>query len=200
MSTASLPTGALRRATAALLALGTLALAPAAQAYTLALTSANGHQVDTSFSSAGMLSVDTTLTSGLPLTLTLTPDGGDPALLALNAIVRNGIGLGFEALQLQLDGALFHTLGSAGGTFGTVATVSGGGQQAVIRFTGPEYVEATLGDWFLDGSQADFVLDIGSATGPVTLTLTSAVPEPASAVLLLAGLALAGTAARRQRR
>jgi hypothetical protein len=111
-----------------------------------------------------------------PVTRTLTRDESDLPMLDFNAIVRNYIGLDFESLTLTISGGLFNTLGSAGGTFGSVATVTGSFDTARVSFSGPEYVEAALGDWFLDGSQTDFVLDI--AIGPVTLTLTAAVPEP----------------------
>lgn len=175
------------------------ALASTAQAYTLDVLQANGNTLDSSFSSPEMLSLDIGLHNTLPVTLALTRDGTDLPMLAFNAIVRNYIGLGFEGLQLTLSGGLFNSLGSAGATFGAVATVSGSASQATIGFSGPEYVEAILGDWFLDGSQTDFVLDISNATGPVTLTLAAVVPEPESAALMLAGLALLAGWGRRAR-
>lgn len=180
-------------------ALCAFALAPAAQAYTLDIVEANGNSVNTSFATPDMLSIDFGLINALPVTFTLTRDESDLAMLPFNAIVRNYIGLGFESVQLTISGGLFSVLGSAGGTFGSVATVTGSYDIAHVSFSGPEYVEATLGDWFLDGSQTDFVLDIANATGPVTLTLTAVVPEPGSWAMMLAGLGLLGAAVRKRR-
>ncbi|WP_019919330.1 PEPxxWA-CTERM sorting domain-containing protein [Methyloversatilis discipulorum] len=180
-------------------ALCAFALAPAAHAYTLDVVAANGNIVDTSFSTPDMLSIDFGLINTLPVTFTLTRDDSDLPMLPFNAIVRNYIGLGFESLTLTISGGLFNTLGSAGGTFGSVATVTGSHDSARITFSGPEYVEAALGDWFLDGSQTDFVLDIANATGPVTLTLAAAVPEPEGWAMMLAGMGLLGAAVRRRR-
>lgn len=180
-------------------ALCALALSPSAHAYTLDVAATNGNIIDSSFSTPDMLSIDFGLNNTLPVTLTLTRDDGDLPLLNFNAIVRNYIGLGFESLTLTISGGLFHTLGSAGGSFGSVATVTAHPDGARIAFSGPEYYEATLGDWFLDGSQTDFVLDIANATGPVTLTLAAVVPEPEGWALMLAGLGVLGAAVRRRR-
>lgn len=181
------------------------AFAPAAQAYTLSVLQANGNSVDSSFSTTDMLSLDIGLSNGLPITLQLTPDAlGDVPMLNFNAIVRNLTGLGLERLQIDLDGGQFHSLGSAGGTFSTLALVSGSYNSASIQFSGPEYYEATLGDWYLSGSASDFVLDIANANAahPLTMTLTATVPEPGQWALMLAGLVgvmgVAGTARRRR--
>lgn len=188
------------RATA--LAMAALALAPAAQAYTLSVLQANGNTVDSSFSTPEMLSLDIGLNNGGPITLQLTPGfGGELPMLNVNAIVRNYTGLGLQHLQIELTGGLFHSLGGAGGTFSTLAFVTGGGRSASIQFSGPEYFEATLGDWYLNGSPSDFVLDIANAHPgrPVTLSFTATVPEPGQWALMLAGLAGVAGVLRRAR-
>lgn len=169
-----------------------------AHAFTVDVVDANGNDVDSSFSLPGMLSVEFGLKNALPVTLGITSDAGDPASLAFNAALKNLIGDGFERITFALQGATFTTLGSAAGTFGSMATVSGSGALASVSFAGPEYVEAYIGDWFLDGTGSDFAIDLAGATGPVSLTITASVPEPESYALMLAGLALIGFAARRR--
>lgn len=170
-----------------------------AHAFTVDVVDASGNDVDSSFSQPGMLSVEFGLKNALPVTLGIAAEAGDPALLAFNATLKNLIGEGFERITLELQGTTFASLGSASGTFGSIATVSGAGALASVSFSGPEYVEAYVGDWFLDGSGSDFAIDLAGATGPVSLTITASVPEPSTWAMLVAGLGLAVATARRRR-
>lgn len=170
-----------------------------AHAFTVEVVDASGNDVDSSFSLPGMLSVEFGLKNTLPVTLGITAEAGDPASLPFNAALKNLIGEGFERITFALQGTTFSTTGSAASTFGSIATVSGSGTLASVSFAGPEYVEAYIGDWFLDGSGSDFAIDLAGATGPVYLTLTASVPEPSTWAMLIAGLALATSAGRRRR-
>lgn len=177
---------------------------------------ANGNEVDTSFSEGNMLSIDFGLKNTLPVTVSVVPSALQ-AIVLFNARVRNLTGEGFERITLSLlGGATFqaqsfstpglgqHTTfgplesGSAAGTFGSIASVSGGGALATISFTGPEYVEAYLGDWFLDGSGSDFRIYLGAVTDPIQLTITATVPEPEAWAMMLGGLFAVGALARRR--
>jgi hypothetical protein len=180
--------------------LGALALTPAAHAYTLDVVEANGNTVDSSFSSADVVSIGFGLTNGLPITFTLTRDPGEVGILDFNASVENFIGLGIQSVKFSISGGLFSALGTATATFGNDATVSGSFDHALITSSGPEYVFVNIGDWLGDGSQTDFVIDIANATGPVTITLSAAVvPEPEGWAMMLGGLGLIGGFALRRR-
>ena len=76
--------------------------------------------------------------------------------------------------------------------------MAGNADGFVLTSTGPENYAVTVGDWYLNASGTDFGIRT-SPGGSATLTITSAVPEPATTALLLGGLALVGAAARRQR-
>ena len=135
----------------------------------------------------------------LSVTLDITSEAGAPASMTFNAALKNLIGEGFERITFALQGATFTAPRSAAGTFGWIATVSGSGALASVSFAGPEYVEAFIGDWFLDSTGSNFVIDLAGATGPASLTITASVPEPSTWMMLIAGLALTTSAGLRRR-
>jgi len=180
-----------------------LACAPA-HAFSIESVMAGGNDVDTSFSTragaeqARMLSLELGVRSTAPVSIRLAFDAGDPAVLPFNALLNNFVGLGFERISFDLAGASFALpLGTAAGSgFGAVAGVTGNASSINVTFRAPETFAATAGGWLLDGSAKDFGI-VTSAGGSATLTITTAVPEPASVALMLAGLALvAGTLQR----
>jgi hypothetical protein len=175
-------------------------LAGAAQAYTITPLNVGPHEVDTSFSSASMLSVDYGFKNHGSVALQIGVEASDGPVLAFNALARNLIGLGLPYLVLELDGTQFASLGSAQGSFGSVATVSGGPSEVTIALAPAEFFQVTVGDWFLDGSGVDFGIDLaGLAGSSFTLTATAAVPEPETYALMLGGLALVAAMRRRRR-
>ncbi len=181
------------------------ACAPA-HAFSISNVVSGGNTVDTGFSTstglaaARMLSLDLGVFNTAPISLSLAFDAGDPALLPFNALLSNLVGLGFEQINLSLAGASFALpLGSAAGSgFGGVASVSGDTGNVRISFSSPENFAATVGDWFLNGAGQDFGI-LTTAGGTATLTMTSAVPEPGSLALWLAGVAGVVGACRRTR-
>jgi PEP-CTERM motif len=169
-----------------------------AQAITIGTVDGNGNVVDTSFSTASMLSIAIDASNNRTVSVQVLTDLNDPAVLPLNGLVRNLIGLGITQIDLALAGASFANLGGASGTFGSVASVSGGSDWARIRLAPAENVEVAFGDWFLDGSASDFGIRLEGNPGSFTLSVT-AVPEPDTIVLWAAGLAGIGILARRRR-
>ncbi len=184
-----------------------LATAPA-HAFSINGVVTGGNTVDTSFSTstgpaaARMLSLDIGVLNTTPISVNLSFDAGDPAVLPLNGLLNNLVGLGFEQINLSLSGASFALpLGSAAGSgFGAVASVSGNANGALISFVGPETFAASVGDWLLNGSGQNFGI-LTTPGGNASLTITTAVPEPGSLALMLAGVAgLAGVCQRRRAR
>jgi hypothetical protein len=173
-----------------------LASAPA-RAISIGTVNGNGNVVDTSFSSASMLSISIDALNNQPVSVQVLTSAGDPAVLPLNGLLRNLIGLGVPQVDLMLSGASFANMGTATGSFGGVATVSGGGMQAQIRLAPAENFEMAFGDWFLDGAGSDFGINLAGNNGAFTLTV-SAVPEPGAWALWAAGLAFVAGLARRR--
>lgn len=177
-----------------------LVAAGAAQAYTITPLNVGAHELDTSFSTSSMLSADYGFKRHGSVVLNIGVDANDGPLLAFNALARNLIGLGLPYLVLELDGAQFQSVGTAQGSFGSLATVSGGPTEVTIALAPAEHFQLAIGDWFLDGSGADFAIDLaGLAGSSFTLTATAAVPEPETYALMLGGLALLAALRRRRR-
>lgn len=187
---------ALRRLAAAAVAAAGLAAMPAA-AYTVSVLEANGNAVDTSFGTPTALAVQYGIVNALPVSLSIGREAGDPDVLPLSALFDNFTGAGFEQLVLSLTGTTFAALGTANGTFGTVATVGGGGAAATIGLAPPEFVAVYVGDWLLDGANTDFGISLAGVEGSITLT-ASVIPEPGTYALLLGGLAALAFAVRRR--
>ncbi len=174
-----------------------LASAPA-RAISIGTVNGNGNLVDTSFSSASMLSIAIDALNTRPVSVQVLTSSSDPAVLPLNGLLRNLIGLGISQVDLVLSGASFASMGTAAGSFGSVATVTGGGTLAQIRLAPAENFEVAFGDWFLNGAGSDFGINLMGNNGSFTLSV-SAVPEPGAWALWAAGLAFVAGLARRRR-
>ncbi len=196
--------------THALAAAALLATTGAAQAYMIAAVNGNGNVVDTSLSSATMLSVAIDATSRQPAQLSISQEATDGAVLRLNGLLRNLTGLPLGSVSLVLEGATWAFAGDAAGTFGSVATVTplatATGAAALIEVSPPEFFELRFGDWFQDASGRDFGIDLANAAPSFTLSVTQphAVAEPHSlalatlALLAMAGLGRGATASRQR--
>lgn len=114
-------------------------------------------------------------------------DAGGTA--GFNAVIARSTGAAdIDALQLTLDRGSFAFVGSVVPAFGTVASIAGDGQRQRISFAPAEPYGIDLGNPFsVAGAQNWLIGFAGMAAGDRFSLTVSAVPEPATWALLLAG-------------
>ena len=182
---------------------GALVAAAPAHAVSLSGATLNGNTV-TDYSADGQIAFDLSLQQWAPVTLTFTVGANDGATLALDAWIDNLTGDNLRSIGLSLGGGVtFAALGTASPRFAPGAVVAGQGpQQAAVWLSAPgEGLGVELGDVYGSTPGAsDWALNLNglSAGQTFTVTVTSAVPEPQSVALALAGLAMVMRLARRR--
>lgn len=188
------------------LAATAFAAAPAA-AVTVQSAVSNGNSVNIAAAAPGTLSADFGILNGAPIVLTLGVEAGDAAGISFDSVVDSfltvvDLGNPLGTLSFALGGgATFSSLGSFAPTFGAATgSLDMSGSVFTLRFIPAETSGVTLGDVGFGGT--DFGLSVGSLGAGDTFTLTvtgTAVPEPASWALLIAGFGIVGAVARRRR-
>jgi len=181
------------------------ALAATAPAHAVSLTGStlNGNAVS-DYSTDGQIAFDLGVNRFSPVTLTFTVGANDGATLALDAWIDNLTGDNLRSIGLSLGGGVsFATLGTASPRFAPGAIVAGQGpQQAAIWLAAPgEGLGVELGDVYgTTVGASDWTLNLNGlgAGQSFTVTVTSAVPEPQSIAMALAGLAVVVRLARRR--
>jgi PEP-CTERM motif len=184
-----------------LIALATAAaFALPAQAASLTGVSTDGPVVAEDFSADGLISFDLDFLGQTTATLSYRITDADLAGMGVsfNAVLRNFASLGFTGYDLSLNTGSFDPVGTVTRQFGGDALVSFNGAQAAVRFDSPEFLDVEIGDPLALGfNQVDWLISGVNAGERLSITVT-AVPEPGTYAMLLAGLGLMGWMARRR--
>lgn len=172
-----------------------------AQAIRVVDVATTGASTVLDFSAPGLLAVDIDLRDRAPLFIQFEIEAGDlGAPIDFNAVIRNLSGKGLDFVSLSLDRGAFAQAGTVTRFFGGDSQLSGGGAHWRVGLSPAEFYDLELGDAFGSSPGAqNWRLDGSAWQAGDQVLLAVAVPEPASAALLLGGLAAVAGLARRRR-
>ena len=123
--------------------------------------------------------------------------------MSFSALINNFTGYNFEGLTVRLTGgAVFQSpSGSVIPTFGTLAGTVVTPTQVAMSFSPGEPYALSFGNPLGEVGASDWMIDFSSVESGATFGLSvTAVPEPGTYAMLLAGLGLIGTMVRRRQR
>ena len=122
------------------------------------------------------------------------------APIGFNAVLRNLSGFAFDGFDITLSPGSFASAGSVTRSFGGSTQVTLAGGAARLAFDTPESFEIEIGDAFGSTPGATNWTLAGLQAGDTLTVSVSAVPEPQTAAMWLAGLLAMGfISARRSR-
>lgn len=176
------------------------ALAMSGSAHAALFTGATGSGAVTDYSTGSLVSFDLDVKDFSRTTLNFVIEQADlQGPLSVNALVRNLSGANLNQFSFSLNGISFAGAGSVTPNFGTVGNVRFATDAVDITFSTPEPAEFHFGNPTSAPNQTNWLLQTSNLQAGDAFSITTSVPEPASVLLMLSGLAVVGLVTRRRR-
>jgi opacity protein-like surface antigen len=162
----------------------------------------NGDGLATDYSTDGLIAFELDFQSLGTTTLSYVIGAADTASLSFNALLRNFTGEGITGFNFSISGGEFVYSGTVTRQFdGSLITdIDFNGAHASVDLGSPEFLDVEIGDPLMAGGGRFDWGFTGLSAGDVLNISVTAVPEPESIAMLLAGLGVIGAVARRRQR